>query len=223
MSHPKSLSEQRLAWLRTLLMDRMHAIVKGVEPLSELFTLEVGGPKFIGATNGHGLTLLRCLPGEDAPPFALESAPLLAQIAAAQWISLPLLDVWKWAMQADLRCKACNGMGFVLAPDLTAFDEQGCGPVFNLWQRCDCQRKGVAYGVVLDKRIVLEFLGPLDAHDNNHEVDFAADPEHRQILLRTPDWIVIVKGLDAEADGCRDLCLIAPPPRSNLRPPRLLE
>lgn len=176
------VKSERMGWLKTLCSDCRPQIDRPFGATHE-------GVRYIGATEGHAMVLLRALDDEKAPPFD-GAQTVLAGLSDALWLPELFEDVVRWAMAYDRRCDACGGIGFYPEPDLAAFDSDGGGPVTNLWKKCPCQNIGVRAGVKVNRRLVLEYLSGLDTGEVA-----VAGIGGKMLALRSPDWLVVVMGV----------------------------
>lgn len=188
------VSNERTEWLQSLCSSWTPAI-------AEPFTATLGAVKMIGATNGHGMTLLRAQDDEDAPPFgrAHESLDLLD---GAEWRAIQISDLETWAMRYRARCLACGGAGFQKMVGYAAFGPEGEGPEHDVWQKCECDNPGIIEGVPINKRLLLRYFAVLSAPT----VEIAKAPTASMFAVRAPsslgggapDWMVLIMGVKTE-------------------------
>lgn len=195
---PALVKNERTNWLRTLCASGLRACTN--PEIAEPFSAILGGHRYIGATQGFGITLMLAQQDEDAPVF-VPAEEQIGKLLECRWRPAVYRDFFSWLV-ARRWCGACGGVGFQSMPHLAAFGESGSGPYFDNWTRCDCTSSAVAAGVRLDKRRVLEHIGILGAP--NQIVELAGSEDGMQLGIRGPrntvnpaarDWIVTVMGL----------------------------
>lgn len=182
------MAEQKIEVVRNERTDWLRTLADGWRTeIPPVFAVTLDGYRWIGSTNGLAMTLLRAEDGEDAhaPVFAPADA-LAEQSRVLDWRPLPAgFDAW--VLRYDRRCGNCGGLGFVALLGYAAFDKNGNGPRHNLWAKCVCDRPGKLLGVPLNRKLLMEFLGPLTVTE--------AAGKGSMVALRGIDCLVIAMGL----------------------------
>lgn len=197
------ISNERMDWLRTLGCATRAA-------LAYPFEHEIGGHRYIVATDGTAITALAAMPDERTARRFERLAKAVSLLDGVTWHKVEFLVLWRWLMAWERRCPSCGGLGFQSQPELAAFDRNGDGPATELWQSCGCINPGRMLGVLFDKRRLLTQIGVLSSAGSTIEI--AGKPDATAVMARSGsaidgaphDWLIVVLGLRNLIGPCND-------------------
>lgn len=178
--------------------------------LAETFEIVNKHARYIAATDGYGLVMLRAESGETTARRFDHAAEAIGAPGEVGWRAVSFLDFWRWLASPGERCGACGGTGYLPMYGYAAFSMEGNGPEHDLFEHCGCLNPGSVFGVTINRRLLLEKIGPLAAPDTGIEV--VGNKDTRCVGVRagmritegsdlvTPDWLIVVMGLDQQGD-----------------------